>query len=172
MAREGIPKLPSGQTPKFFFMRCLWFAIWGGKFPFQDTDTVKCIFENGYYGFKAAPQNNGGGSGWFWRKGSRLYGDPAKNSYQENQVVKILETDSIVTAGIVCAGSATPVKAQPGKWVATRNVKSLKNDGTDNPALIPQIPQLSGSLDPDNAGNFWELITPSSVCLDDGPKPV
>lgn len=104
-------------------------------------------------------------TGWYWEEGSRLYGDPTANSYSKNQVVKILETDSIVTTGIVCAGSATAVMATAGKWVCLQDVPALKNDGTDNPAYIPHLPAVSGSLDPDNAGNYWEFLTPSSICV-------
>lgn len=104
-------------------------------------------------------------SGWYWEEGSRLYGNPTANSYSENQVVKILETDSIVTTGIVCAGSGTAVMATAGKWVCLQDVPALKNDGTDLAAYIPHLPAVSGSLDPDNAGNYWEFLTPSSICV-------
>jgi len=104
-------------------------------------------------------------AGWYWDDGKKLYGDPTVNNYSKNQIVKILETDSIVTTGIVCAGSATAVKATAGKWVCLQNVSVLKNDGTDNPAYIPAIPAASGSLDPDNANNYWEFLTPSSICV-------
>ena len=104
-------------------------------------------------------------TGWYWEEGSRLYGDPTANSYSENQVVKVLETNTTVTTGIVCAGSATAVMATAGKWVCLQDVPALKNDGTDNPAYIPHLPAVSGSLDPDNAGNYWEFLTPSSICV-------
>ena len=86
---------------------------------------------------------------------------------------KILDTDSIVTAGIVCAGSASPVKATAGKYLCLKAVPALKNDGTDKPYYIPQIPDASGSLVPDdpsgnlaaaNANKYWELFTPSQIC--------
>ena len=110
----------------------------------------------------------GGGvsvSGWYWEEGSRLYGDPTANSYSKNQVVKVLETDAIVTTGIVCVGSGTPVMATAGKWVCLQDVPILKNDKTDLAAYIPHLPAVSGSLDPDNAGNYWEFLTPSSICV-------
>lgn len=106
-------------------------------------------------------------TGWFWTESKRLYGDPTANSYKKNQVVKILETDSIVTTGIVCAGSATAVKATAGKWICLQDVPTISaTDPTNNnPAYIPAIPAVSGSLDPDNAGNYWEFLTPSSICV-------
>jgi hypothetical protein len=107
----------------------------------------------------------GGTSGWYWESGSRLYGDPTVNSYSENQVVKILESDSIVTTGIVCEGSSTPVTAVAGKWVCVQDVPVLLNNGHDNPAYIPTLPIVSGSGDPDNSNNYWELITPSNICV-------
>ena len=109
----------------------------------------------------------GGVSGWFWTDGKKLYGDPTANSYTKNQIVKILESDAIVTTGIVCAGSATAVKATPGKWVCLKNVPTLSatEPTGNNPAYIPAIPAVSGSLDPDNAGNYWEFLTPSSICV-------
>ena len=54
MPKNGIPQLPVGETPKFYFMRCLWFAIWGGKFPFVDSDTVKISWSNNGYSFRTA----------------------------------------------------------------------------------------------------------------------
>jgi len=109
--------------------------------------------------------DNTGNAGWYWESDKRLYGNPTVNSYTENQVVKILETDAIVTTGIVCTGSVTPVMATAGKWVCLQDVPVLKNDGTDNPAYIPSLPAVSGSLDPDNSGNYWEFLTPSSICV-------
>jgi len=108
-----------------------------------------------------------GVSGWYWNDNQKLYGDPTVNNYSKNQVVKILETDSIVTTGIVCAGSATAVKATAGKWVCLQDVPTLSaTDSTNNnPAYIPAIPAVSGSLNPDNAGNYWEFLTPSSICV-------
>jgi len=105
-----------------------------------------------------------GNMGWMLVDGKKLYGDPTVNSYKKNQVVKILESDSIVTTGIVCLGSFSATKAVAGKWVCLQDVPVLLNDGTDDPAYIPTVPADSGSLDPDNTGNYWEFITPSSIC--------
>lgn len=86
---------------------------------------------------------------------------------------KLLDSDSIVTTGIVCVGSATAVKATAGKYLCLKSVPALKNDGTDQPYYIPQIPDASGSLVPDdpsgslaaeNANKYWELFTPSQIC--------
>ena len=54
--------MPSGQTPKFFFMRAVWFAIFGGRFPFTDSNTVKWSWDNGYYSFSAAQQQQAAAS--------------------------------------------------------------------------------------------------------------
>jgi len=109
-------------------------------------------------------------AGWFWIKGKRKY-NPTVDSYKESQIVKILNDDDVVVTGLVCTGSAIPVKATPGKWVALQAVPVLKNDGTDNPAMIPQLPMPAGT-DPDNAGNYWEFISPATVCVGGVPTDV
>jgi hypothetical protein len=107
----------------------------------------------------------GDSNGWFWIKGKRLY-KPTEYGSAVDQIQKVLEDQAEVETGIVCAGSDTPVKATPGKFVALKTVPKLKNDGTDNPNWIPQLP-MPGGTDPDNVLNFWEWIGPSSVCVDE-----
>jgi|GEM_PF-5010454 len=170
--KDARPQLPSGNSPRMFFARCVWWALWGGRFPFASSDTVTVEYTNGHYSFKAKPASSGSAAGWMWVDKKKLYGDPTVNSYVKNQVVKLLDTDFAVATGYVCAGSASHITATAGKWVCLQAVPKLKNDGTDNPAYIPQIPAVSGSLDPDNAGNYWELITPSSLCVAGSPTPV
>lgn len=53
--KDAKPQLPSGTSPRMFFMRCVWFALWGGRFPFGDTDTVKVDYIGGKYYFKIKP---------------------------------------------------------------------------------------------------------------------
>lgn len=163
------PKRPHGDSPWALAAQAEWDLLFGTESIFADNNASGCplkIWKNseGKYelSLKIPPQNST--KGWFWISGKRKYA-PLTNSYIENQIVKILPTDSIVTTGIVCAGGIT-IKATPGKWVATQFVPKLKNDGTDNPAYIPQLPLPSGDYDPDNAANFWELVTPSDLCVD------
>ena len=101
-----------------------------------------------------------------------LYGDPTTQGYEEGIFYKILDSDDIVTTGIVCAGSATPVKATAGKYLCLKSVPKIILTGhtgynagvTDSPYFIPQIPDASGSLDPADANKYWELFTPSQIC--------
>ena len=156
----SIPPKPAGVHPRSHFRRIVWECLIGGKFPIKGKDGIKVEFLNGIYWISGILRS-GGNLGWFWKKGERLY-SPLTRGTEENQIVKILATDTMVTDGIACAGAVTQ-KAMPGKWVATQPVPKLKDDGTDNPL---HIPQFYTSKDPDNAGVFWELVTPSNVCVD------
>lgn len=109
-------------------------------------------------------------AGWFWIKGKRKY-NPTVDGYKESQIVKILSSDAMVTTGLVCTGSAVPVKATPGKWVALQAVPVLVA-GSANPAMIPQLPMPGGDSDPDNAGNYWEFISPATLCVGGVPTDV
>ena len=104
----------------------------------------------------------GGGSGTSLQVA--LYGDPTLQGYDDGIFYKILDSDSIVTTGIVCAGSATPVTATAGLWLCLKSVPALKNDGNDLAYYIPQIPDASGSLDPANANKYWQMFAPSQIC--------
>ena len=140
-----------------FFARCVWWCIWGGRFPFRDTDTVKVDNSGGFYSFNAKPSRNASQG-----VTCKTY-DPTK-ACTAGVFYKLLDSDSIVATGIVCAGSATPVTAIAGKWLCLKSVPVLANDGTDLAKYIPTLPAASGSLDPDNADNYWEFFTPSQIC--------
>lgn len=58
--KDARPQLPSGNTPRMFFARCVWWCIWGGRFPFGDTDTVRIEHSNDLYFFHAKPSRGGG----------------------------------------------------------------------------------------------------------------
>lgn len=158
------PVKPDGDTPFALFVKWIWDLLANGKFPIRGVGGIKVQYTEGYYQISGGGGSQAGVSGWMWVDGKKLYGDPTVNSYKKNQVVKILESDSIVTTGIVCLGSFSATKAVAGKWVCLQDVPVLLNDGTDDPAYIPTVPADSGSLDPDNTGNYWEFITPSSIC--------
>jgi hypothetical protein len=59
-----------------------------------------------------------------------------------------------------------------GKWLCLKSVPKLKNDTTDPAKYIPTIPAASGSLDPANADNYWEIFTASQLCIDGYSTPV
>jgi len=138
---------------------------------FYDSTTIKVEQTTRGIKFhaKIPPPSKGSTSGWFWIKGKRKY-DPTVDSYKESQIVKILNSDAMVTTGLVCTGSAIPVKATPGKWVALQAVPVLVA-GSANPAMIPQLPMPAGT-DPDNTGNYWEFISPATVCVGGVPTDV
>jgi hypothetical protein len=113
-----------------------------------------------------------GGQGGSSSISCQLYGNPTTQSYTVGTFYKLLDTDFAVTNGYVCAGSETPVKATAGKWLCLKSVPVLLNDGTDLPNYIPTLPAASGSLDPSNAGNYWEFFTPSQICVDGASQNV
>lgn len=57
--KDAKPQLPTGNSPRMFFMRCVWFALWGGRFPFANSDTVTVEFKNGHYSFKSKSVQRG-----------------------------------------------------------------------------------------------------------------
>jgi hypothetical protein len=113
-----------------------------------------------------------GGGGNSFSLQCKLYGNPTTQGYTAGIFYKLLDTDFAVTDGYVCAGSSTPVKATAGKWLCLKDVPALKNDGSDLPNYLPTLPAASGSLDPDNALNYWEFFTPSQICVDGTPTSV
>jgi hypothetical protein len=93
----------------------------------------------------------------------KLYA-PTTTGYTRGQWVKVTEDSDMAVTGIVCAGSVLQ-KATPGKFVCLKSTPILNDDGADDTRHIPQLP-MPGGTDPDNEDNFWEWISPSSVCID------
>lgn len=56
------PPLPTGNSPVAMFARAVWFRLFGGEFPFGDTDTVKVDYTGGKYYFKTKLANSIGTS--------------------------------------------------------------------------------------------------------------
>jgi len=59
-AQNGRPPKPEGYTVLSFFRRCVWEALWAGKFPFADTDTVQFSWNGSSYEAKAAAHKRAG----------------------------------------------------------------------------------------------------------------
>jgi hypothetical protein len=50
MAKDYIPQKPTGQSPKWVFLRSAWDRIWGGKFPiYGDNQTIFVSVKSGEY---------------------------------------------------------------------------------------------------------------------------
>lgn len=56
------PLRPFGSGESWMFFKAVWDFLWGGKFPFKNTDTVKVEWDGTNYSFKAAPPKEGSGS--------------------------------------------------------------------------------------------------------------
>ena len=153
MPKHGIPALPTGESPKFFFMRCVWHALWNGQFPFANTDTVKYEFKNGFYSFKAAAGGIAGSNGWDWMYPTHKELDPTL-SYSKNKWVYVSELNPLVTTGMVDIVSDSNVISCQGLWQCVKDVPAAVGGKFNVPVFpyptAPAIPSgtpLMGDLD-------------------------
>lgn len=153
------PNLPTGTTPKMFFMRCVWFALWGGQFPFASTDTVTVEFLNGYYSFRCRPGGLAGQSGWRWADAGRLY--DKDNSYSKDELVWIETANDIVTTGATDVDTGTLQYGSPGLWLCLQD--SAPVSGTPTKYYVPREPWPVAD-DPTSESNHWMLIRGPTTC--------
>jgi hypothetical protein len=88
--KDARPQLPSGKSPRMFFARCVWWALWGGRFPFANSDTVTVEYTAGHYYFKAKPSRGNPSKStpsgnWNYRG---MYDPAAANPYMTFDVVQ------------------------------------------------------------------------------------
>ena len=164
--KEGIPRLPVGKAPKWFFVRQVWFALWGGRFPIRGTDgpgaNVKVEWVGGNYEISVVPK--GGSSASRWQKPYKEL-DPSV-SVSRGTWVYISPSNPIVLTGLTDLVSAATVRAYPGIWEAAKNVPAKSGSSYNVPQVdfpggtgTPSGTPLRGDADGDNV--FWILITPT-----------
>jgi hypothetical protein len=115
MFKDGVPELPGGDGRLSFFKRCVWWAIWGGRFPFGNTDTVKIENIGGKYYFTAnrvpsAP------SGILWPP--KIYDVTA--GYAQGQAVWVQAADTLTTTGATYPGTGLTALSKAGLWIAIK----------------------------------------------------
>ena len=111
MGKDARPQLPSGESPRMFFARCVWRCIWGGRFPFRDTDTVKVDNSGGFYSFNAKTARTGIAGGSF-------RGEYSPSTAYGPQDMVIVSTGSN-SGTYICIGASTGNNpwAGGGYWV-------------------------------------------------------
>lgn len=152
MSKDARPQLPSGNSPRMFFARCLWWCIWGGRFPFRDTDTVKVDNSGGFYSFTAKTSRQGI-SGWHFESKIEMNNT---NSYPAQTIIHIQPTHDLVVTGIRDAANPTGplVTSCAGYWISTQAVSAKKTVGGNDVWNLPQDP-YPDPTDLDNPANFW-----------------
>lgn len=135
-----------------FFARCVWWCIWGGRFPFANTDTVTYEYTNGHYLFKTKP-SRAGFTGWHFE--STIEVDDTRR-YPAQTVIHIQPTNALVTTGIRDAANPTGplVTACAGYWVATQAVPAKKSVSGNDVWNLPQYP-YPVPTNMDDPANFW-----------------
>lgn len=73
---------------------------------------------------------------------------------------KVRATDTAVTDGVTVGGDT--IKATPGKYLCLQAVPATPSTS----AHIPQLPDGSGSTDPESTAKFWEYFCPADICVD------
>ena len=100
-------------------------------------------------------------SGWHWTAGERNY-NPG-TSYVEQQVVYVSPDSSAATSGLMDAGSLSLQKAIPGTYVCLQATSGTVIGGTPY-YNVPRIPYPTPG-NPDDAANFWWMVTPDIQCI-------
>ena len=164
-AQNGTPPKPEGYSLQSFFRRCVWEALWGGKFPFADTNTVKFSWNGSSYQAEAAPPGRGGGvSGVHWQSPREL--DPSV-AVEQDTLVYISPNNPICTVGLTDLALGVNTKATAGIWLALQAVPAKSGSSY----RVPQdpIPSNGGAVagsplsgDADSTSAYWILIKP--VC--------
>ena len=140
MFKDGVPELPGGDGRLSFFKRCVWWSIWGGRFPFGDTDTVKIINEGGKYYFNAA-RPAVASIGILWPP--VIFDITA--GYAKGQTVWVQSTDAIVTTGVVYPPTGLTALSKSGLWIALKAAPA---------GYFPVAPYPSPD-DPTDATMYW-----------------
>lgn len=139
-AQNGAPPKPEGYSLQSFFRRCVWEALWGGKLPFADTNTVKFSWNGSSYQAEAAPPGRGGGTeAWppvIYDIGS---------SYSVGDWVWVQASDTIVTTGEIYPPTGLTALSKSGPW---RCVK-------DAPAGYFPVAPYPTPDDPTAADMYW-----------------
>lgn len=158
MNKASNPPCPVGKSPKFFFMQAVWQALWNGRFPFGDSDTVKFSWENGVYYAKSAAAGRAGG-GFKWQTPNKEL-DPTV-SVAKDVFVYISPGNPLATAGLTDLTTGTVETAPTGIWQAVKAVPAQTAAGGVTSYNVPMAPvqgatagsPLKGDLD--NAAVFW-----------------
>lgn len=101
--KEAIPKLPVGTAPKWFFMRAVWFALWGGRLPIKAKKGCKIEWENNAH-YISVEQGGGEGGDFLWLPVCLNDGTKAYVKLKVYDTIYALNTGT-VTAPTVNAGS-------------------------------------------------------------------
>lgn len=135
-----------------FFARCVWFALWGGKFPFANSNTVQFSYTNGFYSAEAKPAKSGL-LGWHFE--NKIEADNTRG-YPAQTVIHIQPTDALVTTGIRDAANPSGglVTSCAGFWVSTQFVPSKTVVSGNDVWNLPQWP-MPVPTNFDDPANYW-----------------
>jgi hypothetical protein len=169
MPKDAIPPLPEGYTLQSFFRKCVWYCLWGGRFPFANSDTVQVQWNGSAYSFKAAPARGGGATSglWPWMYDTHRELDPSL-VYSKGKCAYISPQNPLVTIGLVDLDSGATVQATAGTYLALQDIPAATASGYNVPTdpipgsgvAAPSGSPLVGDADATTAK--WLLIKP--VC--------
>ena len=166
MFKDGVPELPGGDGRLSFFKRCVWWAIWGGRFPFGNTDTVKIEHIGGKYYFTAGKAAAVSAAGlWPWMHDTHRELDPTLK-YTKGKCAYVSPENPLCTVGLTDLDTHENVKATAGIWLALQDVPAKTGAGYN----VPQdpMPSIGGTVsgtpltgDADAAESYWILVKPT-----------
>jgi hypothetical protein len=163
--KQGIPKLPTGTSPKWFFMRAVWFALWGGYFPIRGAGgcKVEWLSAEGGYVITAAPVvtpivgHRWAAAGINYDKTFSYTGDLIGG-----EEVWIYPSDPLISTGTTDPDTMATAYAAPGLWRCLRPVAPVVISGTTY-YRIPQFP-LPDESDITADNNYWLRIAAFDNC--------
>lgn len=172
MQKDFLPPLPTGISERKMFFRAVWFCLFGGSFPFGNTDTVTIEFSGGKYYFNARTSNA--------RSLNRVHRWPTKIvanpdvGYTDGQVIFVAPSSALATTGFRDAtadptGVGPLILVPPGTWVAVRDVPAqttvATGPGTGRTVWNgPQWP-LPTADDPDADNVYWYFLSAYPSCV-------
>jgi len=157
----------------------VWEMLFGGKFPFVNTNSVKWrTIGNGYGADVVFPSSGGpSGGGWEWQTPKRELDPNAPVAGPSGGIytaVNISPENPLVTAGMLDLTTGDNLAALAGIWMALKPVPAKVVNPPGKPAgtyyNVPQLPAVnavSGSPlagDMDNPGLYWALIRQFTAC--------
>lgn len=166
MAKNYIPPKPSGDSPFMVFCRAVWDALFNGKFPFKNTETVKWNWEGGQWKAEVkVPPVSSGISGMFWNDPIELPVAPYP-AFKKGAWIHIQSSHAICSTGIHDPANPTgAVIKSPGNVIAIamRDVPAQTTASGNNVWNAPQWP-LPVASNLDDATNYWWII-PDPSCI-------
>jgi hypothetical protein len=170
MPKDAVPPIPEGFTLLSFLRRRVWDCLWGGKFPFASTDTVKVGWNGSDYFFTAQPARAGGGAGWDWMYASHKELDPTL-TYSAGKAAYVSPQSALATTGLMDLVAGVVTTVAPGTWLCVKNVPAQTTVAGvvkyNVPQPVTQLGAPAGSPlkgDADNAAVFWIPLHTSGGC--------